>query len=135
VLENVGRHSSILAGTEFVKAIHFKDKISLRDLESSNEKAGVLDLINIEVDHPFHWIHPLGFVINVIPTGWIIQAADLIDPAATDGEKPTVQFVLFRRIDPHLCPRLRARTCRWRLLSGRLLSLSPSVLSTGDHEG
>jgi len=124
MFENVGCHPSILTGAEFVKPIQLDDQISLRDLESSNKGPGVLDLVHVEINHPFHRMDICGFIIDVIPTGRIAQAADLMDPAGADSEMSAVKFVLFRSVNPHICPRLGAWTRRSGFLNGGFFGLS-----------
>ena len=132
MFEKVGCHPSTLAETEVLKAIHFNDKMSLREFEASNKSASVIDFIDVQHNHTLNCMNCLGFVVHMIPPRRLIQQpADLMDVVAGNVEMPRVVFVLLRSVDSHLRSRLRART---PLLGYFLSGFFSPVLTRGHGE-
>src|SRR5262245_7485123 len=94
----------------------------LGNLEFSRALPRVLDLIDINFNRPFDWVHILCVVVDVVPRCLVVQLANHVDLAGRQHEAAVIEIMILGGIDGQV----RAWLC-WRT---RLLL---NVLSTYGH--
>jgi hypothetical protein len=89
--------AAVLARVELVPFVDGELEIAFRDLQLRGERAGVLDLVDVDVDGAGRRMQMGGGVVHVVPAGGVVQGADHVDAVGRQHEVAVVEIVLLWR--------------------------------------
>jgi hypothetical protein len=113
MLVDVGDDAAVLAGAELIPLVHPQHEVALGNLQAGFERAGVPNLVHVDLGGAAHRLDALRFVVEVIPAFRVVHASDHVDAICRHHEVAVVEVVLLRREDVHHRARLLPRV--WRL--------------------
>ena len=96
-------------GLNSLKLVDGQHEVAFGDLQPRLERAGVREVVHVDLGGPRHGLHRLRLVVHVIPAGGIVEAADHVDAVRGEDEMPVVEIVLFGRVHRDRRARLLAR--------------------------
>ena len=101
ILEKVSRNTTVLARRELLETVELDDIVSFGQIELGSKRAGVLDLIDVELDGTGHGPQIARIVAQMVPRGPIVEGTDLVGFASADHDMPIVELVLLGRVELH----------------------------------
>ena len=117
-----------------METIDRQHEIALGNFEARLEFAGVLQLVDIDLDAARDRLDVDGVVVEMVPSRRVVQPADHIDTVGRQHEVAVIQIVLLGREHRDLCAGLLAwiMLCRSRLVRPQADATNGKADSSGE---